>query len=117
MKKIFSIAMLICLLCGCEAVFVPDISDQTITLISPTNQAILQEGINALHWESIEDATTYHVQIATPSFVDATQIIFDTLIENTAVDVLLQRGNYQWRVLASNSDYQTAYAISAFVVE
>lgn len=117
MKKIFSMAMLMCLLFSCDAILEPDISGSPITLLSPTHQATLQAGTNAFHWESVEGALSYRFQIATPSFENATQIVADTLTLETSASFLLQVGNYEWRVSANNSASQTSFNMQSFVVE
>jgi hypothetical protein len=93
MKKSFLILVLLCSLLSCEAIFVEDISDRTVVLLA-----------------------AYQIQIATPNFQNASQILLDSISIETSFTKELVAGSYEWRVKASNSDYTTNYSSNAFIV-
>ena len=103
---------------GCsEIVEVSDISNDQIEIIAPTNNSTLTiENVN-FSWGSIEDAEQYKLQIVTPSFEEANQVVLDTTIIATGFNKNLGAGDYQWRVRAENSDYQTVFTTQSFSIE
>lgn len=101
---------------ACEIIFVEDISEQSVVLLSPSNNAEIPKGVIRLDWESLVDANEYRVQVAIPNFQNASQILLDSVISNTTITKELDVNNYQWRVRALNSDYATAYTINTFKV-
>ena len=112
---------LICLLMitiACEDITeVDDISDKTITVLAPTNNAILDTLAATFTWEALEEAETYYLQVATPNFEHATQIVIDTLLVKTSYTKLLPINSYEWRIRAENSGYKTAYTQHHFSIE
>lgn len=117
MKKNSVLLLLIILFSNCEAIFVEDISDATITILAPTEGSAITAGAVNFNWNPIDDASSYQLQIATPNFTNATQVVLDTTIAKTAFSTDLAIGNYQWRVKALNSDYQTNYTTTSFEVQ
>lgn len=111
-------------LCACEDILeVPDISSQTVNLLAPTNGTVLTNNTVNLNWEDVEEARGYAVQVATPDFQNAAQILMDSVIEMDTLGYLptqlqqnLLNGNYEWRVKAFNSGFETLYASSTFQV-
>ncbi|WP_299116368.1 hypothetical protein [uncultured Winogradskyella sp.] len=118
MKNYLSLLFLFVLLSACEEIIeVGDISQEQVTILAPTNNSVLNPSTINFSWQSLEFAETYQLQIATPSFANASQIVEDTLISTTSFGKLLNQGNYEWRVKGLNSAYQTQYQIQAFTVE
>ncbi len=109
---------------SCEELLeVPNISNEQVELLAPSDSTIvLQSDVN-FTWNEVYEASQYHVQIATPDFDNTAQIVLDTLV---VVDSLytsprlnknLADGDYEWRVKAQNSDYETNFTLSQFMVE
>lgn len=107
------------LLYSCDDLFeVSDISDQEVMILAPKNEVtISNSSIINLSWESVEDAETYEIQLATPAFQDATQIVLDSVTDATSLEINLNSGDYQWRIRAINSGFATNYTTSAFSIE
>ncbi len=107
------------IICSCDDLFeVTDISEQQVIILAPKNTVTFSNNdtIN-FSWEALEDAETYEVQLATPDFENATQIVLDSITETTRLNATLNTGDYQWRVRAVNSGYTTAYTTSEFTIE
>jgi hypothetical protein len=118
MKKLIYILTLFCFVLSCsEIIGVEDISDKTLSVIAPTNGAILNTGTLIFTWDSLEDAEEYKIQIATPSFENAIQILTDSTLTTTSFSTTLENGNYQWRIRAENSGYQTQFSTQNFTIE
>jgi len=116
MKKNISLIFLLIFFSNCEAIFVEDISDKAVVLLAPTENATVSSGTVQFNWQSVPDATNYELQIATPTFLNANQIVLDTLITKTSFSKTLEVGDYEWRVKAINSDYSTNHTTTSFTV-
>lgn len=116
MKNKLLIISALCLFLNCEAIFVEDISTEEVVLLAPTENSEVLNGSIQFNWQEVLDATNYEIQIATPNFEQATQILLDSTITNTVLSKDLEVGEYQWRVKASNSGYATDYSANSFKV-
>lgn len=117
MKQIFCIMSLILLFSCDDIIEVPDITDETVTVLAPADGVTLTTASITFNWSNVDDADSYRLQIATPTFVEAQQILADSLITDTNFTITLDSGNYQWRLRAENSEYQTAYITQDFTIE
>lgn len=118
MKCKIVLFLLALIIFSCEDIIeVPDISQKVVVVLAPTEDVVINETNINFSWNIVEDADTYKLQIATPNFEAATQIVLDTTITNTNFTKMLDVGSYQWRIRAENSDYQTNYTTQSFTVE
>ncbi len=116
MKKIILLGITILFLAACEAVFVEDISNSYVRLTAPANNASVKTGTISFLWEEVNEANNYQLQIATPSFINASQVVLDTTISLNTFAHKLDAGEYEWRVKAKNSDYETAFEMHVLTV-
>jgi len=117
MKKLI-LCLLVITLFGCDDITeVEDISNQNMTILAPADLSVLTITDVNFSWNSIEDAEQYKLQISTPDFESANQIVLDTTITNTNFTQTLELGNYQWRIRAENSGFQTNYTTQSFSIE
>lgn len=117
MKKITSFIILISLF-GCKDIIeVNDISQDTITIIAPTNNARLDEPNIRFSWELLDFADSYQLQIVTPDFNEALQVVEDTIVDSSDFFKTLEPNTYQWRVRGLNSAFQTQYKTQTFTIE
>lgn len=101
---------------GCEYITeVGDLSGKSIMVLAPKNGTVV-DSIATFTWEALEEAENYHLQVAKPSFENASQIVIDTLMTKTNYTKPLGTGNYEWRVRGENSGYVTAYSKQDFIV-
>ncbi len=112
--KIYTIPILLAVIFtffSCEEILIEtDISESTVELVSPVNNAQFQTTSVTFTWNEVEDATEYQIQIAKPSFANPMQIVLDTTITATSYTQQLTIGQYEWRVRALNSSYNTVYS-------
>lgn len=111
-------------LVGCEDILeVPDISERSVNLLAPSDGSVLDDNAVNLNWEDMEEATGYSIQVASPSFENAAQILLDSVVEIDTLGYLptqlrqnLLNGSYEWRVKAFNSGFETLYTSNGFQV-
>ena len=114
MKKIthryITCFLLVSIMVSCSEILIEkDISDKTVVLVSPTNNAqFFSTGIT-FTWDELENATKYTLQIAKPNFDVPLQIVIDTTVTNTSFTQQFPIGNYEWRVRAANASYSTGF--------
>ena len=116
-RLLFYVFTLIGLVSCDELIEVTDISKETVTVLAPKNETILQSGAVVFTWDTLEDAESYRLQIATPSFESAQQIVKDTTLTTTRFLTTLDFKAYEWRVRAENSGYTTNYTTNSFSIE
>ncbi|MFY7669771.1 hypothetical protein ACOSP6_01650 [Tenacibaculum sp. MEBiC06402] len=107
MKKMVLVVFFATLLSSCEAIFVDNISDDTVEVLAPVNETVMAAGTITFSWKTLEGADAYKVRIATPNFLNATQIVADTLVTKTSFTNILEAGEYEWVVYGVNSEYQS----------
>lgn len=116
-KRLVCLLLLLSISYSCEEILLEDdISNETVKLIAPSNDAqFFSTGIT-FTWEPIENGTSYRIQIAKPDFENPIQIIADNVTDTTSFTTQLNVGKYQWRVQAVNSGYQTAHTTRSFTI-
>lgn len=117
MKKLLLLTCTLYLFIACEAIFIEDISNEEVTIISPTEGSEFDKAIIKFNWNKLDNADQYHFQIAKPNFNATTQIVEDTLVEVAVFSKELPTGDYQWRVNAINSEFETNYVTSSFKIK
>ncbi len=93
-----------------------DISDKTLVLLAPGDGVEVASNVVFFDWAAVEDATTYEIQVATPDFDNPQQLVVNVTDTITSYEQQLNTGNYEWRVRAKNSNYETAYTTASFKV-
>lgn len=102
---------------SCEGVlFEEDLSERNISIIAPVANSELPEGAITFSWNPVEDATEYKLQIATPSFTNASQLVLDSIVTNLNFTTSLSEEAYEWRVKAQNESSETQYQTTPFTV-
>lgn len=99
-----------------DIIFEEDISESNLIILAPTNNASIVSGNISFNWEAVTNADKYQIQIATPNFADAIQIVLDSTISNTSFTKQLLANNYEWRVRAENSAFETSYFTNTLTV-
>lgn len=114
-KLIYLVASILIISCS-DIIEVTDISEKALTVLAPTDTSVLTETTVNFSWNSVDDAESYRLQIATPDFENTTAIAEDTIVTVTSFSKALNSGTYEWRVRAENSDYQTVYTTQGFSI-
>ena len=93
----------------------PDIRRQTVTVISPLQNAEVGYEEVVFAWEKMDGATSYHLRVVSPSFGNVQQLMEDITLDETVHRLSLPKGEYQWQIRAFNAAYQTAVQTYSFL--
>jgi len=103
---------------SCQDIFVPDIEEESVYLLSPPDSLITYDYIITFWWENVPDAEKYNLQLVSPSFDSIVHIIADTNLSNTKFEnISLYPGEFEWRVSAYNSTSTTPYITRYFRID
>lgn len=105
MRRNRSLAMLFILsasFLGCEEVLEKPLDEKKAVLVAPKDQLQTTTLEHVFHWEEMEGATKYQLQIVTPAFDDIEMFVEDTTVTHLYFSKTLTAGKYQWRVRAKN---------------
>ncbi|RXG11386.1 hypothetical protein DSM03_11723 [Leeuwenhoekiella aestuarii] len=125
MRNYLVLVLLLISIVSCEDIIsVTDISQDRVVVLAPQNDTQVTTSSVNFSWEPVDFANAYTIQVSSPDFETASQILLDTtLIEVDSLansrymlNTTLNPGNYSWRIKASNSGYATAYSTQKFSV-
>lgn len=126
LKKGIGVLLFAIVFWACEDILEePDISQIEVQLLAPTDGAVIVDNEVSFNWNFVEDTRSYKIQLAKPSFANAVQIVFDSLIEQDSLgdldtriqNIRILNGQYQWRVKALNGGFETAYTTATFIID
>lgn len=117
MRRLFFIVGLIATYSCEELIEVEDISEETVTILAPVDNTTLNNTTVNFSWQPLDFAESYQLQVAFPDFDNAQVIVVDTLLSITSHTKILEMGNYQWRIKATNFTYETQYTTQNLTVE
>lgn len=96
---------------GCEKdLFIKDISDKNIVLISPGNGISLKSQTVTFIWDEMDDATSYRFRLATPQFDSIKLLLIDSVSKSNSISFTLSPGIYEWQVRGENDAYESKYS-------
>jgi hypothetical protein len=102
---------------ACSEFIEPSLKDKTVKLLAPADSSESGVYLQNFWWEAVDHASSYRVQIVTPSFDHAIRLIVDTLVKKEQFAVTLEPGDYQWRVRAENGSSHSEYASASFSIK
>nr|WP_321234623.1 hypothetical protein [uncultured Psychroserpens sp.] len=107
MKKIPNIlfALITLFIVSCDDIVEEDIENDIVQTIFPTEDTVINGNTVQFAWQELDGADDYRVQIIN----DNQLLVVDSLVTVTAIDFVLNPGNYQWRVKGENFAYSTQY--------
>jgi hypothetical protein len=88
---------------ACEDILIDDLRNKEVVLLSPPDNHISIVETQTFWWETMTDATEYHLRIVSPSFDNMVSIVVDEYLTDNNFTTTLPPGEYQWKVEASNN--------------
>lgn len=116
MKKAGFVLLVIVFAIGCAKWVSVDISDDSIVLVSPTENQVDSLQKKTFVWEELEGAKKYRLQIASPDFSDISYYALDSLVSSTLFSTSLIPNTYEWRVRGENDDFYSAWSTRKLTV-
>jgi hypothetical protein len=107
-NKFFMIAFAGLAMISCDDIIEHDISNDSVTLISPLNEAEIESNVVAFKWNALEHADKYRIQV----FGVNQALALDSIVDTSHLTIPMAEGSYQWRVRGENSAYVSAYSWS-----
>lgn len=121
-KIIFLFVLLLNASCE-EILFEEDITEETITVLAPADNSILNQSPSSFSWNSVQGVNQYEVQLVSPDFDNAGTLVLDTVVTQPVNSLVrfdspsnLAPGSYQWRVTGYNKNYNTRATVSSFEI-
>ena len=121
MKKYFQTGFLLfilgfCLLSSCNEFFLEDIDDDTVEIFAPVDGTETEIVTPTFWWGKVNGAEGYRLQIVSPSFESAEALLRDTLVDGDKFEDTLFPGEFEWRVRAENSEFQTEWSYAKLTI-
>ena len=110
MKKAGFVLLVIVFAIGCAKWVSVDISDDSIVLVSPTENQVDSLQKKTFVWEELEGAKKYRLQIASPDFSNISYYALDSLVLGTSFSTSLIPNAYEWRVRGENDDFNSVWS-------
>ncbi|WP_394775878.1 hypothetical protein [Flavobacterium sp.] len=90
-----------------------DFQNNTIILLTPTNNLITKTAIQKLSWDAIIGASSYQLQILDEN----NTLVKEQNSDATLINFTFDEGKYIWKVRASNGTEQTLYTARSILVD
>jgi len=101
---------------SCGVLLEDDLSEEKVTIISPSNQYNTVNQSIEFRWDSMSYARNYHFQLVVDSFGGNGNWILDTILDTTRLRLSLQPNTYAWRVMGKNTNSTSDYNDYFFTV-
>jgi len=95
---------------SCAEVIEKDLTKVTVQLSAPVDNLVTSDSVVSFHWEPVESAVNYKLQVVSPAFDSVAKFVADTTIQTNLFYMTLLPGKYQWRMQALNSSSNTSYS-------
>lgn len=102
---------------SCSDIIEPNISKQTINVLTPVDGYKSANTGLVFWWEALKGAEKYNLQIVKPSFISIQNLILDTNITDNKYSFSLLPGTYQWRIRAMNNGSNTDYVTRTLTID
>jgi hypothetical protein len=94
-----------------------DLRRQTLLLETPAASTATNIKDIIFTWQKLLAAKEYRVQIASPDFLNLSNIKVDKRVKGESFTASLEEGSYRWRVRAENDNTNTDYTERALTVD
>ncbi len=92
---------------SCKDIQSENIEGKMPVLLVPASNDTVQVNPVKFKWEAMEGATKYRLQVASPSFANPSEYALDTTVSLTEFDFALDSNEYELKLTALNSGYQS----------
>lgn len=118
MSKIaFYISLSACLFHSCDAIIEDDLSNRTVSVLSPADDITVSNSQVQFIWEYLDEAIEYRIQVCRPSFEAMEWMLYDTTVVTNSLTLTLNPGSYQWRIRAENGSSVGTYTTRSIAID
>ena len=114
--KYWLVIVLIAVSISCDEIFVDDITDDSIELISPVDGAKVNSNRIEFSWSTLTGADEFRFQLIASSFTSEAPVLIDTIVQKNWLELTIPAAEYQWRVRGINESYRSLYSVRTFTV-
>ena len=107
-RKLIGLFLMGLIVISCSEIFEKDLSKKTISLTAPSDKVLTSYNSILFLWNEVEGVTGYNIKIVTPTFDSVQNIIVDSNVTTTRLQLSLNPGRYQWTVTAYNNSSNTS---------
>ncbi|QSW87982.1 hypothetical protein J0383_17110 [Flavobacterium endoglycinae] len=90
-----------------------DFQNNTVILLTPTNNLTTKTALQKLSWDAIIGATNYQLQILDEN----NTLVKEQSTEATLINFTFDEGKYTWKVRASNGTNQTLFTSRSILID
>ena len=108
-SKVIIVVLIGIVFFSCEDIIEEDITNDTIQVIYPQNNEVVNSNVVNFQWASLDGADDYRVQVFTSN---NSSMVLDSLVSQNHLNIPMSQGNYQWRVRGENSGYTSTYSMN-----
>lgn len=108
--------LLIISIVSCTVFTEEDIENSNVKLLVPADSVSSEIQTLNFMWDWIEGASAYNLQIVSPDFMNAENLLLDTIISRNSFEFTLYPGLFQWRVNALNSGYSSGWTVQTLEI-
>jgi len=94
---------LMVMISSCSEIFEGDLDDDKFVVVAPGKELTTFNTQVQFIWQELEDATSYSLDIVSPSYSQLEQVILDSSVVGKSFLITLNPGEYQWKLKAQNS--------------
>jgi hypothetical protein len=115
--KLIVLSVVLLCITRCDDIIEKDLSKKTVTLTAPSDGVSTTYASQNFVWETVNGATDYRLQIATPTFDNIEKLLVDAVMDTNVYSYTLSPGKYQWRVCAYNGSTETSYSVHSLTIK
>ncbi|WP_423147914.1 hypothetical protein [Rubrolithibacter danxiaensis] len=116
MKRIIVLIGMMSIFSSCKEFIESSVKDKKVRLLAPGDSVQTNNYNQTFWWEPVEDASSYRLQIVSPSFDSIVSLVTDTVLNTDKFQFTLEPGTYQWRVRAENGSSQSLYTTRSLTI-
>ena len=114
--QVKGVFLVLLVLFACDDFFEKDISDKLISYMTPATGWSSENAEVNFSWSHLEDASSYHFQLVSPSFEAAHELVVDSTTSSNNLQLNLPPSDYAWRIRGENSVSATMYSSGEFEI-
>jgi hypothetical protein len=114
---LFFIATVLFVASSCDDIFEKDLEGKEVVIVSPADMLKTQYSTQTFWWEEMDGASSYKLQIVSPTFDRVEKVLVDSSITTNKIEITLYPGKFQWRIQPVNSSSTGKYTVRSLEID